>query len=266
MLLNHSVSDNVVAIATDTIAQALPSTSPTATCGMTEESRLGISEIPESLGCSDSMAVSPEVTKAFFAFLRLTQNPAEFTAIYDLDEVLRQQPISEIACAYLKAQPGMAELLETRYLPAPPDLDQLLTYPKNSLGYCYAKHLRDHQFEPVFYRQREAQDDISYLTLRRSQTHDIHHVITGFGTDLAGEIGLQAFQLAQMRSPLAIALMASAIVHAIAQPELLNAMMQQIAIGWEMGCQAQSVFAQKWEEAWEKPVEVWRQELNIRAR
>ncbi|MGI0492940.1 Coq4 family protein [Alkalinema pantanalense CENA528] len=229
-----------------------------------EEAELLYSPLSTAFFSTDPQ-LSPNATKALGAFLQLIQNPAEFSAIYDLDEVLRQQPISEIACAYLKAQPPMAALIETRYLPAPPDVDQLLTYPKNSLGYCYAKHLRDQQFEPVFYRQRDAQDDISYITLRRSQTHDIHHVITGFGTDLAGEIGLQAFQLAQMRSPLAIGLITSAIVHALAQPDLLTAIMQQITIGWDMGCQAQPVFAQKWEEAWEKPVEVWRQALNIRA-
>jgi ubiquinone biosynthesis protein Coq4 len=66
-------------------------------------------------------------------------------------------------------------------------------------------------------------DDISYITLRRSQTHDIHHVVTGFATDPAGELGLQAFQLAQIRSPIAIAILTAGLINVLANPSKLNA-------------------------------------------
>jgi ubiquinone biosynthesis protein Coq4 len=36
-----------------------------------------------------------------------------------------------------------------------------------------------------------------------------------------------------------------------------------IALGLQMGRAAKSLFAQKWEEAWEKPLEQWQAELNI---
>jgi ubiquinone biosynthesis protein Coq4 len=35
------------------------------------------------------------------------------------------------------------------------------------------------------------------LVKRGYETHDIWHVVTGFHTDVAGELGLQAFYLAQ---------------------------------------------------------------------
>jgi ubiquinone biosynthesis protein COQ4 len=47
-------------------------------------------------------------------------------------------------------------------------------------------------FQPDFYRKLDIKDDDSYITIRTGQTHDIWHIITGFGTDLAGEVGLQA--------------------------------------------------------------------------
>ena len=37
---------------------------------------------------------------------------------------------------------------------------------------------------------------------RLRETHDIVHVLTGFGTDGPGELGQQAFNLAKNRSPL----------------------------------------------------------------
>jgi ubiquinone biosynthesis protein Coq4 len=36
-------------------------------------------------------------------------------------------------------------------------------------------------------------DDTSYLLLRLRQTHDLWHVVTGFSTNVPGELGLKAF-------------------------------------------------------------------------
>ena len=214
------------------------------------------------------MQTQPEISlaeqlKALNAFVTLTQNPATFDAIYDLDEVLRKTNLSTISIDYLKAQPEMAPIMQERYLAPVPNLQELLTYPRDSLGYRFAAHLTTNHFEPEFYRKRDVTDDISYISLRRSQTHDIHHVVTGFGTDPSGELGLQAFQLAQMRSPIAIAIMTVGIVNALADSQILNAHMQQIFQGWKMGLKAKPLMAQKWEDHWEKPLAQWRSELGI---
>jgi ubiquinone biosynthesis protein Coq4 len=47
-------------------------------------------------------------------------------------------------------------------------------------------------------------------------------------------------------------------------PEELPELLSAIAKGWEMGSQAKPLFAQKWEENWEKPLTQWQTELNIR--
>lgn len=213
--------------------------------------------------------VSSDHLKALNAFLRLTRNPAEFEAIYDIDEVLRQTELSSISIEYLKSQPEVEAIIQERYLAPIPDLDVLLTYPTDSLGYCFAAHLRANNYEPKFYRDRDVVDDISYISLRRSQTHDIHHVVTGFGTELDDEVALQAFQLAQIRSPLAIALLSGAIVNGMASslqsPDDLVGIMNSIHQGWTMGLNAKPFFAQKWEEEWEKSVTEWREDLGIQA-
>jgi ubiquinone biosynthesis protein COQ4 len=201
--------------------------------------------------------------KASKAFMQLVSNPTIFEAIYDLDEVLRETELSMIACNYTTAQPGVAEIVQERYLPAVPDLDHLLTYPQDSLGYQFADLLKRNNFNPQFYRPRSVTDDISYLSLRRSQTHDIYHVITGFGTDFTGEVALQAFQLAQFRSPIAIALLTAGIMNQLDHPAGLSTMMEAIYSGWKMGEQAKPFMAQKWEDAWEKPVSEWRIALNV---
>jgi ubiquinone biosynthesis protein COQ4 len=185
------------------------------------------------------------------SFIRLIDHPAVFESIYNLDEVLRRTELSDSACDYLKGQPEVTAIIQERYLGPAIDLEHLFTLPKPSLGYQYALHLKVNQFQPLFYRQKDCSDDISYLTLRRSQSHDIHHVITGFGGDLAGEVGLQAFGLA------------SAMMHAHNSPALLSDIMAQMHHGWEMGLRAKPFMAQKWEENWEKPVTQWRSELQV---
>jgi ubiquinone biosynthesis protein Coq4 len=197
------------------------------------------------------------------SFLTLTQNPVDFTAIYDMDAVLRQTPLATISTDYLKTQPGMAEIIQERYLAPVPDLDALLSYPQDSLGYIFACHLKINGFNPAFYRQIGVKDDITYLTLRRSQTHDIHHIMTGFGTDLASELGLQAFELAQMRSPLALALLASGIVNQLDSPDQLERTMNYVHQGWQMGLKAKPLMAQKWENHWERSVAEWQTDLGV---
>jgi ubiquinone biosynthesis protein COQ4 len=202
---------------------------------------------------------------ALNAFITLSRSPADFTAIYDLDAVLRQTPLADLSVAYLKTQPGMAEMIRDRYLGPVPDLDKLIGLPTESLGYQYASHLLASGFDPVFYRQISVKDDITYITLRRSQTHDIHHMVTGFGTDLPSELGLQAFELAQMRSPLAIALLSSGIVYTLSCPSDLEHTMNLIHQGWQMGLKAKPLMAQRWEDHWEKSIPELREALNVEA-
>lgn len=207
-----------------------------------------------------------EQLQAIASFAALTKNPATFAAIYDLDEMLRKTELATISIEYLKAQSEVAALIEERYLAPIPDLNALLAYPQDSLGYQFASHLMANHFDPEFYRKRPVTDDMSYIMLRRSQTHDIHHVVTGFGTDPSGELGLQAFQLAQMRSPLAIAILTSGIINAFADSCVLNTHMEQIFRGWQMGLKAKPLIAQKWEEHWEMPLLQWRSQLGLEAK
>ena len=213
------------------------------------------------------LSVTPNLTsdhvKAMASFIRLSKVPNDFNALYDLDEVLRKTELSDISCEHLRSQPEVAQLIDERYQAPIPSIADLLSYPENSLAYAFGSHLKANNFELEFYRQREFQDDISYITLRRSRTHDIHHIITGFNTDLAGEVGLQAFELAQMRSPLAVAVISSALVHTFNNSAELGQVMALIQQGWNMGLKAKCLFAQRWEENWAKPLDEWRQELEV---
>lgn len=182
--------------------------------------------------------------------------------VWELSSSLIDSPAFERTIATLNEMPAAAALIAERYQ-APHDLDRLQQYPKDSLGYVYANFMKQAGFEPLN-PAIDIDSDVHYVEFRWQQTHDIWHIITGFDTSEIGEIGLQAFYLAQFQLPLSSLLIANALIGVtLMQPESLTLMLAAIAQGWQMGKLAQPLIAQKWESAWEKPVSLWRAELNV---
>ncbi|UBF28996.1 hypothetical protein K9N68_14835 [Kovacikia minuta CCNUW1] len=143
----------------------------------------------------------PYILKAVQGFIAFANNPGDTEAVFDMADGLRDTDLYQHFIEYAHTQPAVAQILKERYFAPTPDLEFLLNYPQNSLGYLYASTMKAAQLDPVFYRQIQVEDDYSYIALRMRQTHDIWHLITGFGTDLGGELGLQAFTLAQTHPP-----------------------------------------------------------------
>jgi ubiquinone biosynthesis protein COQ4 len=201
------------------------------------------------------------IFKSFFAMLA---GDASLKSVGEMSDALVETPAFELAAQHLQRDPACASLIGDRYIPPAHDLDQLLTYPQESLGYIYAKTLTEKAFDPNLHLGMKAESDAQYVELRLSQTHDIWHIVTGFDTTEIGEIGLQAFHLPQFPYPLATMLIANSLMSStLLAPEVLPKLLESIALGWQMGKTAKSLFAQKWEEAWEKPLTQWQMELNI---
>ncbi|MGB3533065.1 MAG: Coq4 family protein [Microcoleaceae cyanobacterium] len=196
--------------------------------------------------------------------ISLIKNPSDTTSVYDIEDALIHEKPNQVSFEYILAQPNIKSILQEQYLAPEPDVEQLLKCPEDSLGYKYASYLTDSGFDPHFYRDLEIKDDVSYLFMRRRQTHDIWHIITGFGADVSSELGLKAFELAQTRSPMSALLVAGGLVKTLFEsPEDLGYLLDRLAVGYRMGAKAKPFLAQKWEEHWDKSVEQWRNELNV---
>ncbi|MBF2080357.1 MAG: hypothetical protein IGR76_18035 [Synechococcales cyanobacterium T60_A2020_003] len=194
----------------------------------------------------------------------LFANPTNTLSVYDIEDGLRNDKSTVLSIEYIKSQPGVMDMVRDRYLAPLPDIDTLLQSPPDSLGYAYATYIRDNGFDPAFYRNLSVEDDTSYLFQRRRQTHDIWHLVTGFGIDEESELGLKAFELAQTRSTMSAILLAGGLVRTLFKtPERLDYLLDRIAVGYRMGMQAKPFLAQRWEEDWEKSLAQWREELNV---
>ena len=196
--------------------------------------------------------------------ISLITNPNNTMSVYDIEDALIHEKPNQVSIAFVQEQPGIQQIIKERYLASEPDIEQLLKCSENSLGYRYASYLTASGFDPHFYRDLEIKDDVSYLLMRRRQTHDIWHIITGFGADVASELGLKAFELAQTRSPMSALLVAGGLVRTLFEtPEDLGYLLDRLAVGYRMGAKAKPFLAQKWEEDWQKSIEQWRSELDV---
>lgn len=208
-------------------------------------------------------AMRKEFLLGLQGFMEFVKNPGNTESVFDIAEAMGHTEATIASVNYLKSIPEVAKIIQERYIAPSPNLQELLKLPQGTLGYAYSSYLVKANFDPEFYRKVVIQDDFSYIALRIRQTHDIWHTVTGFGTDVLGEIGLQAFQLAQNHSPLAVMLLAGALLNTIRNSSNLNALMQVIDRGYRMGLQAKPFLAQKWEEGWDKPLVEWRSNLGI---
>ncbi|PSB13182.1 hypothetical protein C7B61_02555 [filamentous cyanobacterium CCP1] len=194
----------------------------------------------------------------------LMRDPEQTNSVFDVEDGLRHTKAAEAAVEFAKSKPGVSELFEERYLPEPPDMEALHQLPPDSLGHIYATYIKEHGFDPNFYRVGKVEDDVTYMFMRMRQTHDIWHVVGGFEADVNAELGLKAFEIAQVHRPLAAILVAGGLLRTLFKtPDQLDGLLDQIAIGYRTGAKAKPFLAQKWEDHWEKPLAEWRSELNV---
>lgn len=192
------------------------------------------------------------------------KQPESLESVFKVSASLKDSALSAQMFRHLLAQPAMAALVAEQWRPAPIDLEALEQLPQGSLGHTYAHQLRSLGLTPnSLIDPNPITSPQDYVTHRLRETHDIVHVLTGFGVDGAGELGLQAFNLAQNRSPLAVLLIFGGMLSALQNDEPLEPLLSALARGFELGLKAECVIAQKLEEGWDRPLADWQRELRL---
>ena len=77
------------------------------------------------------------------------------------------------------------------------DLDALERLPEGTLGHAFARYFRDNKISP-FETTLELKNDVDFIGKRYRETHDLLHVLTGYATDVMGEMELQAYALGNL--------------------------------------------------------------------
>jgi len=176
-----------------------------------------------------------------------------------LDGGIFQRLCSELA----KSEDGR-ELLTTRpsLQRANLDLAALGRLPEGTLGNAFARYFSDNGIHP-FESPYEVRNDVDYLVKWYRETHDLHHVVTGYGTDAVGEMELQSFVAGNLglRTSVLILLFA-----AVLRPHGLPPVWKyarKLRAAYRRGQQSEKLVRMRYERSWEATVEAVRQQLRI---
>jgi ubiquinone biosynthesis protein Coq4 len=183
--------------------------------------------------------------------------------VFDIEDNFRGSNQMKVCVDRVKAIPEALAMMESRYVGPAIDLEALSQLSRGSLGHTYATVMKALGFDPNFFRQRQIETDEDWLTMRLRKTHDLVHLVTGFGPT-GGEVGVLSIQAVQIGYPMSVALQVASIGMALKQqPEKLPDLTQQVARGMGMAMQMKPLIAQRWEDGWDKTLHQWREDLNI---
>ncbi len=147
------------------------------------------------------------------------------------------------------------------------DLTGLSQLPNDSFGHVYAQHMLDNQLQPFNISPSLSKVALrNTFALRYAVTHDIFHVLLGFDTSYAGEIGVLAFAVAQGYSPQQkLALRIASWLYPLLAPGQRSQITAARNLGLHLGHQAKMLLAFPFEDHWVMPIADLRTELALPA-
>lgn len=166
-----------------------------------------------------------------------------------------------------RLMPGDFDQRKLSELPRLPklDLDELLdTCEPGNLGHVLATHMKSCGLNPNIFRPAAVNTPEDYAVVHITETHDIWHVVTGFGNDEPGEIGVVAFYCSHTGAPIFILLLAVALLNTALFSHARTAeRFDAIVEGWNAGKRARALFGIDWTTQWHRPIEEIRAELCL---
>src|SRR4051794_22419287 len=136
------------------------------------------------------------------ASVALVRDPDRLGEVFELADNLADDHSVDTIIDHVRQGPIAAAALTERPR-VDLDLARLRRLPDGSFGREAARFLDERGLDPANLPHRAADDARSFVRAHLYETHDLWHVATGFDTDVAGEVGLQAFYLAQFPARLA---------------------------------------------------------------
>jgi ubiquinone biosynthesis protein Coq4 len=164
----------------------------------------------------------------------------------------------------LAPDPRTASRLRELRPVAPIDLSALARLPAGTLGRVVADHLGPRGLNPNL--TNFPTDTQELLLLHHLYaTHDLWHVLTGWGNDVDGETGLAGFYAAQLGVPPFFATgFALLLLNAVFfQPATLRSRIEAWVAGWQAGLHAEPLFGLDWPSLWGLPIVELRARLRL---
>lgn len=203
------------------------------------------------------------LARAVVAYTKIARDPNQLGEVFRLADSLSEPAVMERLTTAFRRDPRGREALARRAR-VHADLGALAELPEGTLGRAYARFMRDNGLTPEAIPSLEGASEHEFVRAHLYETHDMWHALTGFGADVAGELGLQGFYSAQIDGPLATAILAAGLLNtALFSMDERVARMDAITAGWRAGRAAAPLFGFDWAASWARPLAEVRAELGI---
>jgi ubiquinone biosynthesis protein Coq4 len=203
------------------------------------------------------------LVRAASAFVKLATDLGKLDEVFQLaDGVSATEQLRALRDRVARDETGAAALRLRPRLRA--DLMTLRAQAPGTLGRTFAEHMIANQLDPAAIPTLPVSDELDYVRAHLYETHDVWHVVTGFATDVPGELGLQAFYFAQLPGMLPSAILAAAFMNTLLKHfEEREARMHEIVRGYLLGRRARPLFGVPWAELWPTPLDEVRARLGL---
>ncbi len=203
--------------------------------------------------------------KTIWSFVDLVKHPDHLDRVFEISDgmVKKRMEVLALMVRHFGRDPvGAAALRDRPRLRV--DLEELSRLPPGTLGRVFADHMRANGLDPASIPTLPSQDEAEFVRAHLYETHDVWHAVTGFRTDVAGELGLQAFYAAQAPGGLPWMLLAMGFLNtALYAMNEREPRFDAIARGWEMGRRARALFGVRWDTLWATPLDEVRRSLGV---
>lgn len=198
------------------------------------------------------------------AFGRLLNNPNDVRQVFVLGVAINARHFPDFMARFVAA-PGGRELLRDK--PAIDsraiDFTALAALPPDTLGGAFARHLKDNNLDPdLFQAPPGLPEPVAYVVQRIRQTHDLWHVLTGYATDIPGELALQAFYYGLIGLPSSLLISLFGTLRYTRRFRRTN-LLRAVHKGYQRGRQAAFLPTVRWEEMWQQPLTEVRRRVGI---
>lgn len=204
---------------------------------------------------------------------KLIANKEDTEQVFHIISALNGNHMLKEMDAFAATEAGAARMAERRYLPPIlDDHDELLKLPEGTVGRAYVDFMRREGLtaqglvdESEKFFTEDYGDLVQWYGNRKRDTHDMFHVLSGYGRDGLGEASLLGFTHGQSgggRGVIFISYMGCRQVRKVAPPGV--DVMACFHEGRRNGKAAQKIVEQDIVALVEEPLEAARERLNIK--
>jgi ubiquinone biosynthesis protein COQ4 len=170
----------------------------------------------------------------------------------------------ELANSPMFQRPEVRAFLASSTPPLVIDKAALSKLPEGTLGKGFVEFLDAQGIDPADLDRHFNDDAPERVKQHFRRTHDLWHLLTGFGTDPAGEVGVQGFYLAQNAGAVATMFLSLGFLNALlAAPDDVDRRAAALVRGWLLGKRAHHLFGVDWASLWSTPIADVRARLGL---